>query len=222
MPGPDLELLRGPSSAEAQFWDNIHQRVQHEASNVRLLSIETDFQIFARAVRTLRRWRRETYPGVYFSDGSLPSNPLNARIVVSNDPVSTYLRGRWQYNSDDPVPAPIREQNRNGGPIEIELNRAIDQFCGKIAHATVSSVSSFPRLINFTVHSQKSGFRLQRTYEYWYSPVVFGRSMSTPVSQAISAARYKFGGNLGDDNLIWDLAVHEVSTSNTQTTTTAF
>src|SRR5437899_9085597 len=110
------------------------------------MSLQTDFQIFARAVRILRRWGRETYPGVFFDDGSLPSNPLNSGTLVSDDPVSVYLRGRWQYNSDDPVPAPVMEQNQNGMPIEIELVQAIEQFCGRIANATVVSASNFPKL----------------------------------------------------------------------------
>jgi hypothetical protein len=217
-------FLQEESLTEPDFWEDLHQHAEYPASGVYLIPLERDFRVFARAVRILRRWGRDTYPGVYFNDGPLPSDPLNPRILISDDPVSSYLRGRWQYNSDDsvPEPEPVREQNRNGMAIEIELGRAVDQFCQRIANATVSSVSSFPKLINFTVHSQNSGFRLQRTYEYWYSPVVFGRAISTPVSQAISPTRYKFGGDRGDGSIIWDSGIHEVSASNTQTTTTAF
>jgi hypothetical protein len=72
-------LLNEPSLDEPRFWEDIHQHAPHPSS-VRLISVESDFRIFARAVRTLRRWGRETYPGVYFSDGSLASNPVGLSV----------------------------------------------------------------------------------------------------------------------------------------------
>jgi hypothetical protein len=216
-----IYLDPGPAAGYIdELWEYILS--QSPSETIRLLELERDFHTFRSAVLTLKRWGRSTFPGIYFTESPpLPVNPINSRILSSQDVLSAYIRGRWRPDPD--ALPPVLEENRDGMPVEIQRDYAIDTFSrglGDTADGVLSG--TLVGLIRFTVHSVNSGYRVHSSPTFWKDPHVFGRGkLSTPVDDVLGAADYKFGGDL-DGNIIWDNGIHTVSRGNTQTRVTKF
>jgi hypothetical protein len=211
-----------PALAPMLQTKDIERMVREPVAAMQLVSLGSYLGIFRRSLQLLRQWGRSTYPGVAWGENALPCNPANLRIMSSEDPISSYLRQRWQSQPDTNEP-PRGLPDSAGRPIEIGLDQAIETFSRGLARSVATTASGMPRLIRFTVHAANSGYRVTRTEEYWYNPIVFGGSkLSTPVDDVLGPARYKFGGDLDNINIVWDNGIHQVSSRNTSTRVTAF
>src|SRR6266480_2625798 len=170
-----------------------------------LLSLSSHWGIFRRSLQLLRLWGHSTFPGVRCGDLALPSNPTNVRLMSSDDPISAYLRQRWQPQPTTFHPPSHGSPDHGGRPVEIEMEKAIETFSRGLARNVATLASGMPRLIRFTVDSNNSGYRAHRTEEYWFNPLVFGSRLSTPVDDVLGPGRYKFGGDKGENTtIIWD------------------
>jgi len=192
------------SSSELPFW----RQLEH-------------FRIFSDAVRWLRALGRSTMPGVIVGEEALPSNPRNLNLIFSSDEVSEALRAAWARHRK-------RERASSrlftpGGPvIEMELDEATKTFTDGLANAIkVVPLTASTGLVPFTVNSTKDKYRVHVTDRYWYSPVVFGSRLSTPVDDKLYPGTYRFGGDKGG-SIIWDLGTHTASPTHTSTTVTRF
>lgn len=189
--------------------------------NPRQLELNRDLRIFRSAVRFLRRIGHMTMPGIYFETGSLPSSPENPRLVLANDSVSAALREAWTAHREQ-KPQARRDHADEGSVIEMELGESTRVFSNGLASAFLAAAASGASgLIHFTVNSQNDKYRVHLTEQYWYSPVVFGSSVSTPVDDMVYPANYRFGGDNGGP-IVWDSGIHTASTSHTSTTVTKF
>jgi hypothetical protein len=216
-----VQSSSGPALAPMLQIEEVGRMVGEPVAAMQLVSLGSHLGIFQRSLQLLRNWGRSTYPGVAWGENALPCNPTNVRIMSSEDPLSSYLRQRWQPKPDSSEP-PRSLPELGGRPIEIELDRAIATFSRGLARSVATVATGMPRLIRFTVHSSNSGYRVSRTEEYWYNPTAFGRRLSTPVDDVLGPAGYKFGGDLDNLNINWDHVIHQVSSSNTSTRVTAF
>jgi hypothetical protein len=90
-----------------------------------------------------------------------------------------------------------------------------------VAHALVSSTTS--SYVDFTFHSQGSGYQIKYHPQFYTSPTVFGPNLSTPVTrQSVLAQNYYFLGKLGAAPDIIDPSPYTVSSSSTSGTTNVF
>jgi len=215
------DVILGRAPHDLEFWADMYRKIADSNLFSRIIRLETDLHIFHRSVQILGLWGEKTFPGIFFEDDPLPSNPMNGRLRLLDDPISTYLRRRWRLDPDVPRQPPILEQNQVGAPVDIDTDRAIEIFSKKFFKATNVVTSGSSRgIIKFTVNSRTHGYRILVSDEYWYNPIFFG-AFSTPVVGNLAPANYKFGGDRGG-NIIWDPVVHPVSNSTTSTMVTAF
>jgi hypothetical protein len=131
--------------------------------NFRESQLARDLQIFRDALRRLRAWGRETMPGVCFENGSLPSDPRNLNLTLSNDPISASLRGAWaahRERRESPFSGHPKHVS-DGSVIEMPLQDSTKAFSDGLASALVSAaVGSATGLVDFTVNSQNKRYRV--------------------------------------------------------------
>jgi len=91
-----------------------------------------------------------------------------------------------------------------------------------VLRAFTSGLSSSS--VDFTFNSNPpGGYQVQYHPQYYTSPIVFGPTLSTPVTQlSVLAGNYHFLGQLGTAPAIRDPALYTVSSSSTIATTTVF
>jgi hypothetical protein len=159
-------------------------------------------------------------PGIYFKNGSLPSSPENPGLLSSDDPISVALRDAWTAHRERR--AEIRRVRADeGSVIEMPLEESTKAFSNGLAIALVA-VAGTASTVHFTVNSRNTHYRVHITEQYWYSPVVFGSQLSTPVDDMIYPANYRFGGDKSGGPIIWDSGIHTASASRTSTSVTKF
>ena len=188
----------------------------------RRFELRRNFLVFQGVVMRLRDLGRKTMPGIFFKNGSLPSNPQDPNLQLSNDPISSELRRSWRaHRRQITVTSP--DFVDDGSVIEMPLDQSTSVFSNGLARALVSATySGTTGLIHFTVNSNGKKYRIHRTEQYWYSPVVFGSKLSTPVDDMVYPADYRFGGDLKGGPIIWDFGIHTASSSRTSTAVTKF
>jgi hypothetical protein len=108
-----------------------------------------------------------------------------------------------------------------GSVIEMPLEESTQAFSNGMAVALMAAASS-SSTVSFTVNSRNANYRVHVTEQYWYSPVVFGSKLSTPVDDMIYPANYRFGGDKSGGRIIWDSGIHTASASRTSTSVTKF
>jgi hypothetical protein len=72
-----------------------------------------------------------------------------------------------------------------------------------------------------TLHSLNSGYAVRYTPRWLFSVNAFGSSLTTPVTDHLAPASYRFGGDKGG-SLTWDPAIHTVTAPSTSTSVTKF
>jgi hypothetical protein len=183
-----------------------------------------DLSDFRSQVREFGRTRISKIPGWRYGDASEPvpvnlENPTTrshlfpGRSTISMPAsVRTFLFAWAQY----------RSEHKTQGPVLLRLDAAKSVFSRLFAKSfsTVAMSSTYPTT-HYTVHSQAAGYRIHWSYQFWLSPVVFGRELSTPVSGSLSHGFYRFGGNKGANPIKWDDGIHDVSSASNGTTLTA-
>lgn len=75
--------------------------------------------------------------------------------------------------------------------------------------------------IKFTVFCRNSGYQLRCHPQFFYSPVVWGGNLTTPVRGLLALNDYHFQGALGT-SIICDFGLYPVNSASTRATLTAF
>jgi hypothetical protein len=168
-------------------------------------------------------------PGVILDDDVMPAKlqtemvrnyfgDLTRQFVVAN-----------QRSHCDAVNAIHREFDARMERSEIESRPfptflptalAIEIFVARFAHG-LRRAALVAGGVPVTVHSMNSGYAVRYTPRWLFSVNAFGSSLTTPVTDHLSPASYRFGGDKSGA-LIWDSTIHAVTAPNTSTTVTAF
>jgi hypothetical protein len=200
------------------FW-NQATGTSEAASIPRLYKLEHDFRTFNSTLQALYRLGRPSIPAVEVGESLLPSNLASEWLIYSRDTTALNLRKLWSIWLR-------REAGTDfvleGGAVStMPINVAARVFADGMSSAVYAAISTGTQVIDFEVNSKQSGYRVHSTEQYWYSPVAFGSSDSTPVVASRAPAKYRFGGDTGG-SILWDYGTHEVSDTNTSTMLTRF
>jgi hypothetical protein len=178
---------------------------------------------FRSQVREFARVRMSKIPGWRFGDESepVPVNLENPTIRFHVFPGRSAISVPASVRTFSFAWARYRSEHKTQGPVLLGLDAGKGVFARLFAKSfsTVAISPTSPTRL-YTVHSQAEGYRIHWTYQFWLSPVVFGRKLSTPVKGYLSHGCYRFGGNKGANPITWDDGNHTVSSTSPETNLT--
>jgi hypothetical protein len=123
-------------------------------------------------------------------------NPLARRSVSGQDEDAPLVEPRENWN--DLIRWTNRFADRRDRIAVVDFRQALTGFMTLIAdnlHAAAKAfANSGTSYLTYTVHANNSGYQLEYYPQYLFSPVVFGSTVTTPVSQRIKIGHYHFQG----------------------------
>jgi hypothetical protein len=199
--------------------------------------LKKDFYQFQELIIQSRRKYASVMPGIMLEDDLIPANFQSYEVGDYFYHILSYIERYHIHQSGRDLWLPHfidffhREFDRQivnetdvGAQVRttiLPLASAIDIFVARFTDAFKYSAAMIAGSVPVTVNSVNAGYTVRYTPRWLFNISSFGSTLSTPVTDYLPPADYRFAGEK-NGSPIWDRAIHTVTGPSTSTRVTAF